>query len=361
MPTKFATFNVENLFSRPKAMNLSNRSLGTKKLDIIADLQKELAKNTYNKPKIVSLANSVRGYFKINKTRGRKPLSWSRTNNTYSVKVSGRNDWDGFIELTRASFSFESVENTGKFLRKLDADILALCEVESSEALRQFRKDQFSGKGLKHDLLIAGNDPRGIDVAVCSKLPIGFIRTNGQYRTNPNDRKPLFSRDCLEVEFELANGRKLWVLQNHLLSKLRASNDVRRKKQAQGLADILAERFDLTNDLVIVSGDMNDEPQNAPLRPLLDVPNLTDVLEVANIPANDRWTYYYGREDAKNQIDFILISDALKPFVLDAGVDRRGIAGIDDLTSGAIQPLTGITNWRNAASDHAAVWVNLNL
>ncbi|MEO1380377.1 MAG: endonuclease/exonuclease/phosphatase family protein [Pseudomonadota bacterium] len=360
MPIRFATFNVENLFSRPKAMNLSNRDLGTEKLDAISALQKELAKVSYDAPTIVALANTARGYFKINKTRGRNPLSWSRDNNTYSVKVRGRDDWDGFIELTRATFNFESVRNTGKFLRSVKADILALCEVESSEALRQFRKDQLSSLGLRHDLLVAGNDPRGIDIAVCSAVPIGFIRTNGQYRTNASDRRPLFSRDCLEVEFNLPGGRILWVLQNHLLSKLKASNDGRRKKQAEGLAKILSERFDLTRDLVIVSGDLNDEPHNEPLRPLLDVPHLTDVLAVTGVPASDRWTYYYGREDARNQIDYILISDALKPFVLDAGVDRRGIAGIDDLTSGTTSPISGITNWRNAASDHAAVWVDLD-
>lgn len=341
-------------------MNLSNHDLGTEKLDIIADLQTELARNTYDKPKIVSLANSVRGYFKINKTRGNKPLSWNSDRETYVVKVSGKDKWDGFIELTRDNFDFESVKNTGKFLRKLNADILALCEVESSEALRQFRRDQLSREGLRYDILIAGNDPRGIDVAVCSSVPTGFVKTNGQYRTSPGDRYPLFSRDCLEVEFEMPDGNRMWVLQNHLLSKLRASNDSRRKKQARGLAKIIAERFDLENDLVIVSGDMNDEPDAGPLKPLLEIEGLTDVLKVAGVPEADRWTYYYGRDRKKNQIDYILISDALIPFVKSAGVDRRGIAGIDRLTDGEIQPLPGIKNWRNAASDHAAVWVDLD-
>ncbi|MEM7260260.1 MAG: hypothetical protein AAF404_23045, partial [Pseudomonadota bacterium] len=80
---KFSTFNVENLFTRPRAMNLSDVDLGTDKLAIIADLQNELAKSTYDKPAIVNLANQVRGYFSINKTRGKTPLSWSSADDTY--------------------------------------------------------------------------------------------------------------------------------------------------------------------------------------------------------------------------------------------------------------------------------------
>ena len=50
-----------------------------------------------------------------------------------------------------------------------------------------------------------------------------------------------------------------------------------------------------------------------------------------------------------------------KPFVSGAGVGRRGVAGIDKFTDGKTKPRAGITNWRNEASDHAAVWANLNI
>lgn len=358
---KFVAFNVENLFSRPKAMNLSNHRLGMEKLELIADLQRALAEDTYDKSKIVRLANQVRGYFKVNKTRGRNPLSWSESSKSYSVKVNGRDKWDGFIELTRDRFDFTSVKNTGKFMRGFNADIVALCEVEGSSALRAFRSDQLSREGLKYDLVIDGNDPRGIDVGILSTLPMGNLRTNKHRKRRQSDRRSVFSRDCLEVQFELPNGESVWVLQNHLLSKLKASNDTRRGYQAEVIAEILEERYDLNSQFVIVSGDLNDDIDSRPLRPLKDVRGLSNVLDLAGVSQNDQWTYYYSKEDQKNRIDYVLVSDALSATLKDAGVDRRGIAGIDRLTGGAIQPLSGITNWRNAASDHAAVWAEFDL
>ena len=62
-----------------------------------------------------------------------------------------------------------------------------------------------------------------------------------------------------------------------------------------------------------------------------------------------------------NQIDYILVSNALAGHVTDAGVDRTGMANLADFTNGAEQSMSGITNWRNAASDHGAVWADFDI
>jgi endonuclease/exonuclease/phosphatase family metal-dependent hydrolase len=364
MSIRIATFNVENLFSRPKAMNLANTDAGTSKLKLIAELQDELDEETYNKARVVQLANEAHGYFTINKTRGQNPLSYSAQQRTYRVNVRGRREWDGFIELTRDGFSFETVANTGAFGRALKADILGLCEVEDRWVLRRFRDDQLKPLKLSYDLLVDGNDPRRIDVAVLSRFPIGNIRTNAHYKTKPSDRWPLFSRDCLEVEIRIDGDRPLWVLQNHLKSKLGAqrASDERREAQAARIRDILAERYDLSRDYVAVCGDFNDVPDSRPLVPLLSMPGLKDVLDIASTTApQDRWTYYYAKKKAATQIDYILLSQPLWDTVLRSGIDQRGIAGIAEITEGRVQPLQGITSWRNAASDHGAVWADLAL
>ena len=170
---KFSTFNVENLFTRPKAMNLSKVDLGTEKLAIIADLQDELAQSSYDKPKIANLANQVRGYFSINKTRGRTPLSWDKSIESYKVTVNGRDSWDGFIELKRDNFDFATVKNTGRFMRKIDADVFGICEIENISAMRKFRSNQLSRMDLDYELLVDGNDSRGIDIGIYSRFPIG--------------------------------------------------------------------------------------------------------------------------------------------------------------------------------------------
>jgi endonuclease/exonuclease/phosphatase family metal-dependent hydrolase len=364
MPIRIATFNVENLFSRPKAMNLANPDVGTSKLKLIAELQDEMDEETYDKARIVELANDVHGYFTINKTRGENPLSYSAEKKTYRVNVRGRREWDGFIELTRDGFSFETVENTGALGRALKADILGLCEVEDRWALRRFRDDQLKPLKLQYDLLIDGNDPRRIDVAILSQFPIGRIRTNAHYKTKPTDRWPLFSRDCLEVELLIDGHRPLWVLQNHLKSKLGApeASDDRRKAQATRIRDILDERYDLKRDYVAVCGDFNDVPDSGPLSPLLSMPDLKDVLDIRSTTApQDRWTYYYAKKQLATQIDYILLSRPLWDKVTRSGIDQRGVAGVAEVTEGRVKPLPGITNWRNAASDHGAVWVDLAL
>ena len=349
------------MFSRPKALNLSDHDLGTEKLATIAELQEELSRSAYNKPAIVALANQVRGYFTINKTRGRTPLRWSRSDGTYKVTANGRGDWDGFIELTRARFNFESVKNTGKFMRGLDADVLAVCEAENVGTLRMFRTAQLSREGLINELLIDGNDPRGIDIGMYSKFPLGTLRTNMHDKATSGSRRRIFSRDCLEAEVLLPSGNSLHILQNHLKSKLGPSttSDARRKSQAERISEILDQRYDLDRQFVIVAGDLNDTPDSDPLSPILDRADVHDCLEAASVPAGKRWTYSYRGQ--KNQIDYVLISTALKAKLTAAGVDRRGIANLSDLTGGEETSMTGITNWRNAASDHGAVWAEFDL
>ena len=58
------------------------------------------------------------------------------------------------------------------------------------------------------------------------------------------------------------------------------------------------------------------------------------------------------------------MSRALEDKVTAVGVDRSGIAEIakfDRWRRATEQPMRGITNWRDAASNHGAVWVKLDI
>jgi hypothetical protein len=59
---------------------------------------------------------------------------------------------------------------------------------EDRRVLRRFRDDELKPLKPRYGLLIDGNDPRRIDVAVLSRFPIGRIRTNARFRTRPGDR-----------------------------------------------------------------------------------------------------------------------------------------------------------------------------
>lgn len=211
-------------------------------------------------------------------------------------------------------------------------------------------------------MLVDGNDDRGIDVGLLSKFPIQAIRTHifdpdGAPR-NPKGKR-IFSRDCLEVDVGLPNGKVLHVLVNHFKSKL-GGGDAKRTAQAAQVVEIL-KQYDLTKDLVVVAGDFNDTPDSKPLASLLGLPGLVDVLakKFPNAP-QDQWTY-----KDKKQIDYLLVSTALAGKFHDAGVERRGLFDAERLTKkvtgGPVKQFASVKDDQSDASDHCAVWAEFAL
>lgn len=354
MPVNFriGTFNVQNLFERAKIFNISNTNVVSRNLDDLATLQKELRKNTYDKAKILRLINRLSRFIKINETRGRL---LGRRGGQRAVVANGRRDWDGFIEFKRSKFNNVTQKNIAKVIRTVNADVLGVVEAEDRLVLKRFDSDRLGNRDYDFNMLIDGNDQRGIDVGLYSRFPVGGVWT---HIFDPVGQPPVFSRDCLEVELLLPNGESLWVLVNHFKSKFGGdtpASQSRRKAQADRVAEILRNDYDLRRDLVCVVGDFNDTPNSAPLRDLLRMQRLHDVLamEFPNSPGN-RWTYRYRNNN--QQIDYVLVSDPLRDAFQQASVERRGM-----FTNGVTTPFSTVTSWRNAASDHAAVWADFSL
>jgi hypothetical protein len=66
-----------------------------------------------------------------------------------------------------------------------EVDVWAVQEVEDIDTLRFFARNDLAG-AYPHVVLIEGNDPRLIDVAVLSKLPLGAV-TSWQHAVHPGD------------------------------------------------------------------------------------------------------------------------------------------------------------------------------
>ena len=351
---KIATFNVENLFDRAKVLNFSDHQHGNEKLEIVALLEEELRRPVYNKPEIIRLYTQVDDVIKFNVTRSSVgPYIISERQGQLRVHPDGFSDWAGTIEFRRAKFDDTTSKNTARVILEVDADILCMIEVEDRLTLSTFDSDLLSSM-YPYNILIDGNDSRGIDVGLYSKFELGTVRTN---IFHPPSGSPTFPRDCLEVEV-FTPGAPAYVLVNHFTSKSRGGED-RRLGQAKRLNEILGDRYDLAQQRVVVAGDLNDTPTSPPLQLLLSNNRLRDVLEIEfpNDPG-ERWTYHY---DANEQIDYILVSEPLANVLHEAGVERRGIADVDEYSNGNIQPFSTVTNWRNAASDHGAVWAVFEL
>jgi hypothetical protein len=358
---RVATFNVENLFSRPVVLNMKDNDRAAEILAKISEFTGLLDRESYapKKKRIEDLYEEVRDYISIN-IRSSKVGRYLFTAEGKLV-ADGRPDWDGFVDLRRERFSDEQIKFTGKVIKTVKADVQCLVEVESADTFKRFNTDVL-GSVFSDRIVIDGNDPRGIDIALGAQkgIPIESAKTNIFAR---KDGKLIFSRDCLEVELAVSKKQRLHVLVNHFKAKDRtpAVSNARRKLQAEEVSRILQERYDLKSDMVIVAGDLNDEPGSAPLAPLMKTPRLHNVFDVVGRPLDDRWTYYYGASRQYNTIDYLFVSEALRTRVQDAGLERRGMYNLEKLSKGKEKPFPGITSWKLAASDHAAVWVDLKL
>lgn len=342
-----ATFNCENLFSRPKIFR-SSAKRSSELLGKVAELQAELKAPVFDQPKIKGLKKSLSGYAKVNDVRGR-----------HTTQGIGAGRWVGWVELTRKPAKIMAVTNSARVIADVNADVICLVEVENRPLLEQFhdkilRKEFLDPKGLppyRHIMLIDGNDGRGIDVAIMSRMPIGWVRSHvaetTQYLGNTVNT---FSRDCLESKILLGDGRHLVVLANHFKSKGYSdprdpTSTKRRIGQANRVAEILDD-YDLGRDLVVVAGDLNDYPSGGSLDPLLNKPKLYNVNQ--ELPVKKRGTYKSG----SRQLDYLLISDALKAGLKSVSIERRGMF---TKSRKKWTPYPEVTSRTTEASDHAAV------
>lgn len=347
MPIRIATFNVENLFSRARAINDPDPVRNKKILADIAELNRLIAKASYSAADKAAMEDilvrnqvtkpSVRPFF-VNEFRGRL----FKSSNGIQITAAGRGSWEGFIDSEREPLDRDAIRNTGGVIQKVNADVWALVEVESRPTLLEFNK-VFIDKGYDHAMLIDGNDSRGIDVAMLGRLPVRNMRSHVDDR---DGGKNIFSRDCPEIELITPSGKPLWLLSNHLLSKFggdTAAKKARRKLQATRVRDIVLANFNLSTDLVVVAGDLNDTPDSDPLKPLLTTPGLHDVLD--KLPSGaPRFTY----RSPKNQIDYMLVSTPLFAKLTHVEIERH-----DMLTAGFDQA--------KLASDHAAIVADFNV
>lgn len=357
MAFKIASYNVENLFSRPILMNYANNETGTPKLAKVARLQELLAAESYapHKAEIEALYGEIAPFIDINVQRkkgGGSSLFSGNREDGYRLTVAGCGVWHGFIELKRESFTKLQVDVTAKVIRDLNPDVMSVIEAEDRIALHRFNREVVKRQGLTYAMSVEGNDDRGIDVGLLSKHPLGRLRTNC---FDKSGNSLIFSRDCLEVEILPAGKPPVHLLVNHFKSKgygAQDTSDAKRKRQAERVVAILGERYNLAQDHVVVAGDLNDVPGSGPLAPLLAANNLFDVL--AARPADDRWTYKYKNQF--NQIDFLLVSKPLKDKLQDCGVYRKGMLAVPEA-----ERYPEVKGWDTAASDHGAVWATFNL
>ena len=369
---RIATFNVENMFERPAAMNLPKWSDGRQVLQDFGKLNDLIAKRVYTraiKKELLMLMGQNKGlltqgrskYIRKREIRGR--LVKKPRGRPHVIGVDGPTEWVGWFELVPDQVNATAISNTARIVHLVGADLMCLVEADNRVALTRFNElvlKRVGGIPYEHVMLIDGNDKRGIDVGILTRRGLK-IESMVSHVDDKDSSGKIFSRDCAEYRFRLQGGKRLLVMINHFKSKgygSLSSSDKKRKRQAKQVRSIYQQRRAEGWDLIAVLGDFNDTPDRNPLKPLLgDGSDLTEVM-VHPLFSGDGRPGTHGNGTKSSKLDYILMSPALSNRVTAAGIERRGVWGGKH---GTLFPhIPEITNSMEAASDHAALWVDFS-
>ncbi len=370
---RLATYNVENLFTRAKALNLDTWEEGKPILERFAELNQLFEEGTYT-PDIKARILTLLSYFGLEKVNESKFVIL-RVNRGELIKRSrftgpaiaanGRGDWIGWLELKTEIINETATRNTAQVIRDIDPDVLGVVECEGRNALLQFSNQLLPAVGaapFDSAMLIDGNDERGIDVGLMTKR--GYIINWMKSHVDDKDdagRQHIFSRDCPEYGIYTPSGQTVWVMVNHFKSKgygRQDASDRKRLSQARRVHAITERLKSEAASLIAVIGDLNDTPDSEALAPLFQEAGLRDISKHPTFQS-DGHPGTYQRGGAKDKIDYILLSPALYERVQQGGVWRKGVWGPNKHPSWEIYPEM-ITSY-HAASDHAALWVDVDV
>lgn len=363
---RIATFNVENLFSRARALNQETWDEGKPVLAAYGRLSARLQQVAYteaDKQSIIEdldalgLKRSDESAFAI--LRQNRGGLVKRAKNATEIVASGRDDWVGWVELKSEAVNVIATRMTAQVIKDVNADVLAVVEAEDRIALKRFNDQLLKAVGAMYDciMLIDGNDDRGIDVGLMtrSEIDIGGVVSHVD---DSVDGRRIFSRDCPEFTIRAGN-KSLLVIVNHFKSKgfgSQAESNAKRKAQAARVREIYELRKRKIKSIVVV-GDFNDTPDSDPLRPLLaEGSDLRDISEHEKFVGDGR-VGTHGNGTKSSKIDYLLLSPALFKRVTGGGVWRKGVWGGKN---GTLFPhYDEMTSPTHAASDHAALWADI--
>jgi endonuclease/exonuclease/phosphatase family metal-dependent hydrolase len=254
--------------------------------------------------------------------------------------------WQRLTASTTPNKPIEQVRRIARAVLEMDPDILMLCEVGGRESLQNFSRHFLNDRYSAH--LIEGNSDRGIDIGYLVKrsLPFTYDLLSHKHRSidflYPHEKMSKdagythlrsgritshrFSRDVLELRVYEGGERPILILLLvHLKSQLdRGRIDPggrdRRRAELEKLVKIYNEidvEFEGQSPIVL-AGDFNGRASrpntDTEFEALYRETQLRDVLEVAEVPDDERFTHmqiHRNRTSLDRQLDYVFLPPEL--------------------------------------------------
>jgi len=206
------------------------------------------------------------------------------------------------------------MERLAESIRNLNADVIAVEEVENRFYLERFVNVFLPEMGYRDVVLFEGNDGRGIDVGLISRIPVGEVRSRRHLRFPGHDGgEARFNRDVLAVSLKPKDAEPFDVWVVHLKSNAGGREEAEpiRLAEARELRRLLDEAMTENPDArIIVTGDFNDTPESETIKTIVGTG--TNALWSAGSDLQDPTAVSYNRGEFRSVIDFILCSPAMQ-------------------------------------------------
>lgn len=369
---KVATFNIENLFHRDA--NLVRKTTKRTAISWMRELERLIIKDSREPADFIRMRelsfllefqkSPLEPYVVMRRKAGRLYLRKANANLEY--KASELSNWNGWIKLSTLPIHEIAIKNKARVISEANPDILLLQEVEDRQSLVEFNQHFLCSETRFTDiLLIPGNDPRGLDMAIMTKNGYQIRSVRSHVNDSYSDGK-YFDKDFQEFEILTPKGETIWILSAHLKEedKDKDKSAVQRELQAKHIAKTYEDLTRQRGEKVILTGTLNAPSYSESLRPLL---KQTDLMDINHHPSftvdldNGRDAGHYSlgayRKGVNTkQRDYLLLSPEFFNSVKDSGLNRKGVW---PTRQNQYRVFRSVQSKFQQASSHALIWVEL--
>lgn len=345
---RIASYNVENLFARPRAFDPTDWAAGRPAVEAHAEFNALIANPVYSNVEkgrmrellLILDIYAVKQHGAIRRKQTSSPRwAWLRKNRggfdrqpedpTQSIEITatGREDWIGWVELAVEATDELATRLTARVIADVNAHIIGVVEAEDRPSLMRFNRDLL---GLYRNVMVVDcNDERGIDVGLMTKTGFDILDIRSHVY-DEDDTGFVFSRDCADYEVQIPGGATLHVLVNHFKSQS-GGGGPKRARQAARLRQIVDELV-AAGERAVVIGDFNEGQTDehtpaANFAPLFDTQGpLVACYDLPGFNTGPR----LGTFDScgiGDRLDYIFVSRDLVPAVKGGGLVRDGLWG----------------------------------